>query len=144
MNGYLMKRLTLTALLTALAAPPALAQEEVASWQFLQAVGGMKVGQPKKEADGWLLPVECDLTGLRRISVDPTVLNSSQVIKELRWNVQGDQLRLSILLKPTSYATSEARCGTLNLGAIPPKPYQVVYTDGEKTFPIGAIKFDSR
>lgn len=138
--------LLLVASVLAAAPLPGGAQQEppVASWAFLQSVGGIKLGQPVKTPEGWQLPLECDLTGLRRITTDPTVLNSSQVIQDVQWRIEGDQLQLWLLLKPASYATAEARCPDLGLAGISPGTYEAVYREGEATHPLGPVNLQPR
>jgi hypothetical protein len=127
-------------LLLLLLAPAAVAAENPASWQFMESVGGMKVGAPQpQEGGGWLLPLECDLTGLRRISTDPTILNSTQVIEQARWRIVDNQLQVTLLLKPSSYATDAARCTPLRLQGVKPGEYEAVYLDGAQRHPLGSF-----
>lgn len=119
-------------------APAATAVANPADWQFIESVGGMKVGEPQRQESGdWLLPLECDLTGLRRISTDPSILNSTQVIEQARWHIVDNQLRVTLLLKPSSYATDAARCTPLLLQGVKPGEYEAVYLDGEQRHPLG-------
>jgi hypothetical protein len=100
----------------------------------------MVIGKPEPNPEGgWLLPIECDLTGLRRISTDPTTLNSTQVIDQVRWQVQDKSLRLSLFLKPSSYATDAARCAPVPLQGLKPGEYEVLYHDGTQPVPLGNI-----
>ena len=144
MNKSLLACLSVTFLaLTSVSA----AQENnsVASWAFVESLGGLKVGTPVKEAEGWTLPVECDLTGLRKVSVDPTSMNSSLMIREQRWSIQSGQLRLQLLLKPSSYATPESRCQPITLTQpVAARQLEVVYEDGGKLVPLGTIRFDGK
>ena len=45
-------------------------------WKFIQDIGGMSVGNPYKNSDGIVLPINCDVSGLRTITRKPTILNS--------------------------------------------------------------------
>lgn len=135
----MLKQLRLLSLLS-LAATPAMAAESPASWAFIESVGGMKIGKAEPaEGGGWVVPLECDLTGLRRISTDPTVLNSTQVIDQVQWRLQDKTLVVSLFLKPSSYATDAARCGPLLVQGIKPGEYEAVYSDGGQTVPLGSV-----
>lgn len=48
------------------------------SWEFIQSVGGLSVGQPKIADNILWLPLTVDLSGARQISVAPTVTNSGK------------------------------------------------------------------
>lgn len=141
MRRTLLAYCALAATLGAAPSAPAQNGDAVASWAFIESVGGMAPGQPRQaEHGGWIVPIECDLTGLRKISAPPTVLNSTQVIKELRWRLDGDRLLLQLLLKPSPYATAEARCPALTLKARAGRELDVFYADGERLVPLGRIK----
>jgi len=149
MRRFMPKTLPISCLLlAALAIPGASAQEpdSVASWAFIESVGGMALGQPQPvtEGSGWILPIHCDLTGLRKISTQPTALNSSQVIKELRWTVKDNRLLVQLLLKSSVYATGEARCPSIKLKLPAGRELEVVYQDGDQQIPIGTTKLTAK
>ena len=53
---------------------------EHATWNFVQAVGGIKVGDPQSVTNGeWAVPVECDVSGLTAVTTKPTTLNNNLV-----------------------------------------------------------------
>ena len=67
------------------------------SWEFLQSVGGVALGQPRL-ADGNLwLPLTIDLSGNRSISTTPTVTNSGR--KCIRATLQ----QTNLLTTPVGY-----------------------------------------
>lgn len=48
----------------------------------MQSVGGLRIDAPVVEADGsTYLPLLCDVSGLQTITVKPTAMNSSQVVR---------------------------------------------------------------
>ena len=133
----MLNRLARVVVIAALGLAPLAQAQTPASWEFLQSVGGIRIGAAQKDGNGWILPVECDLTGLRSITTDPTVLNSELVVDRLQWQADGQQLRVSVLLKETSYATSEATCPLLRLQGLQPGRYTVFYQDRDRQYPLG-------
>lgn len=49
-----------------------------ASWEFIQSVGGISVGQPRVVDGIFWLPLNLDLSGQRQITVAPTQMNSGK------------------------------------------------------------------
>ena len=63
------------------------------NWDFVQAVGGIKLGDPQPVANGeWTVPVECDVSGLTAVTTKPTALNSALIVKDVRWKAQQDRI----------------------------------------------------
>jgi predicted RNase H-like HicB family nuclease len=46
-------------------------------WQFVQSVGGLALGTPQRDDRGHVLPIRCDVSGTRTITVHPTAINSA-------------------------------------------------------------------
>lgn len=130
---------SLLLLLTLLVALPAAAQES-AGWDFIESLGGLRVGAPEPlEEGGWRLPLECDLTGLRRITTTPTALNTTLVIDRIDWRLEEQDLLISLSLKGSPYATDESRCQPLTLTELRPGNYLVHYADGARRIALGEI-----
>ena len=59
------------------------------NWDFVQAVGGIRVGDPQPVANGeWAVPVECDVSGLTAVTTQPSTLNSALVVKDVQLQAQ--------------------------------------------------------
>lgn len=116
------------------------AEAPSATWDFLQSVGGIAIGVPERVGDGWQLPVSCDLTGLRAITTDPSILNSDTVVHSLALVAEDRDLLLSVLLKTSDYATDAARCPAVALPVLEPGPYRVFYDDGSERHLLGEIE----
>ena len=57
-------------------------------WRFVQSVGGIGVDSPRIEGGkGGVLPVACDVSGLREFTVKPTTLNSGLVTRRVACRV---------------------------------------------------------
>ena len=134
-----MRAIDITIIAAALALVSVDALAERASWKFLQSVGGMTIGEPRREGAGWILPVHADVSGLTKISAQPTTLNSGIACVETRASVEGSTVALSIV---TGLAGSGliARCPAAMLGHIAPGRYSVVYRGvGEAEVSVGSI-----
>jgi len=104
------------------------AARESKDWEFVQSVGGLKLGSPYRDSKGHvLLPIICDVSGTKKITKQPTTLNSAlacdtpSVIKR----------RCTILIAVRTTIASElhpnAACSPADLGVIQPGTYFVDY-----------------
>ena len=123
-----MRAVAFLAGLLALSAVSQSASADVASWHFVQSVGGLLIGEPVREGGGWSLPVRADVSGLSKVTVQPTTLNSGIACLETRASVENSKIILVIV---TSIAGPgrEARCPAATLGQIAPGRYSVVYRE---------------
>jgi len=116
-----------------LAASSSIAAES-RSWSFVQTIGGIAVGQPTKVANRWLLPVRADVSGLQKITLKPTALNSGLSCYTVNASVEGQVIYIAI---STSIAGSgrNSLCPSAYLGQLKPGTYAVVYRgpDGQTT-----------
>ena len=106
--------------------PGSLTQKHV-DWNFVQAVGGMKIELVEKRLD-----VFCNVSGTETITVKPTQVNSGIGVRKVKCSRVGDEIRLSVITgvfengMPTD-------CGNVDLTAYPAGEYQVVYVDPDGT-----------
>lgn len=117
----------------------AFAEEQ--NWKFVQSVGGISVGFPALASDGWSLPIDCDISGLKKVTVKPTVLNSGIACKSVAANVEGHNIYLTV---NTSIAGSgrNAQCPPASLGHIPKGEYTVYYRgEGEQPVRLTTVSF---
>ena len=131
------RALSLVAAVCALATLSAAA--ESVSWDFVQSVGGLTIGQPVKSSAGWQLPIRADVSGLRTVTVQPKVMNSGIACVETRAAVEGSSIFLTVI---TGIASSDrsAACPPAMLGSIAPGPYLVKYRGGNgPVMPIGKV-----
>jgi hypothetical protein len=60
------------------------ATPHVATWEFMQSVGGIAIGQPEKIDDSaWVLPIRCDVSGLTTVTREPKVMHSGVVVTRM-------------------------------------------------------------
>src|SRR5881394_3841678 len=66
-------------------------------WQFIQSVGGIALGTPQRDDHGdVILPIRCDVSGTRTITVHPTALNSALVCEHPSVRVRSPTVFLTI------------------------------------------------
>ena len=95
-------------------------------WAFVQSVGGIKVEAPTRNAKGWLLPVQADVSGLSKITVQPTLLNSALSCKKVKTEIEGNSIYLTIVTGLVADKESEM-CPPAVLGSIAQGQYIVYY-----------------
>ena len=98
----------------------------IASWKFVQSVGGLSIGDPVRDALGWTLPVRANVSGLTKVTVQPTSLNSGIACLETRAMVEGSTIFISIVTGAAGVGRV-ARCPPAVLGQLAPGRYSVVY-----------------
>lgn len=107
------------------------------SWAFIQSVGGMKVS-----AKDSILTVVCDVSGVKKVTVEPTLINSGIGVRKLKHKRDGNTilLTLSTCVIGKGITTSPK---PVDLSAYPEGEYSVEYLDPDGArHPIGktAIK----
>jgi hypothetical protein len=68
------------------------------SWGFVEAVGGIKVGEPHSVSpNNWAVPIECDTSGCTAVTKEPTTVNSALVIKAVKKRVKQDHILIWVV-----------------------------------------------
>lgn len=121
---------------------------EPLSWDFIQSVGGIRLGDPYSYNGRRIVPVIVDLSGNQTITVTPTLTNSglicSGVVVIGRGDRDGDlNMRITIFAEAESEANMSAgkRTGECEGFSLPPRnrlldrgDYDVYYVDGPDSF----------
>ena len=110
-------------------------------WQFVESVGGLRLGTPSRDGKGHvLLPVRCDVSGTQTISVRPTAMNSSLVCDTPYIRVRNSTVFLTIRVSAAGSRKADSRCPPADLGEPAAGLYSVVYLspDGSQ-HPLGSI-----
>lgn len=129
-----MKRI-LTSLLALLAnaclQAPAYAEDyiEPRSWHFLNARGGIEIEKPFRKGGQWLLPVKCNVSGIKTINTKPAIRHSQLAWAETTVKVDGFSIYLTINTARQSPDYPTARCGAAVIGYLEPGVYDVLYLD---------------
>ena len=101
---------------------------EPRDWNFVQAVGGIAIGDPAKEFGGWVLPVRADVSGLQTITDKPTTMNSALVCASVQATVEGKAIYVTVRTGVVRKGLSSA-CPPANLGDIKAGSYAVFYRE---------------
>ncbi len=101
------------------------------TWEFMQSVGGITVGEPTRNANGEVsLPVQCDVSGLTTITHKPTGLNSALIVWRISQKIKGNEVYLAV--KTGVYDNKSSRvCGSVMLGDLPAGQYKIYYQGPE-------------
>jgi hypothetical protein len=98
-------------------------------WAFVQSVGGMALGTPYRTAKGLMIPVSVDVSGLRRITTEPRLMNSGLALQKVAVRREGLTLGLALMTTIASRANQQTSSGDLFLGDLEPGRYAVVYAE---------------
>ena len=96
------------------------------SWEFVTSVGGIAVDNPVRTAQGLMLPVRADVSGLQAISVKPTTLNSIMACSKTRAEVVGSNIYVTIATTLLLEGDS-SRCPDAKLSGLAEGDYTVFY-----------------
>lgn len=108
--------------------------QERRDWEFIESVGGMKVRLNHKRLD-----VVCDVSGTRRITRKPTIVNSGIGVRKLEWTREGSAIRLSVVTSIFEKGMSSS-CEGIDLSKLPSGTYSVAYSNPDGTaHPLGTI-----
>lgn len=109
-----------------------------ASWDFMQAVGGIKVETKAKKKDKSIyLPINCDVSGLSAITKKPTTMNSGISVYKIKTKVENNQILVTIIIGPIGLTNSTPMCQSEKLNNVPPGKYDVFYYYAGKKYFIG-------
>ena len=108
-------------------------------WSFVESVGGIEVGAPRRELHGVELPVVIDVAGLTTVTHQPLVMNSALVCSGTHAKILAHAIYLTVeTAVPRKSASS--LCPPAQLGAIAPGAYVVYYgSRPQGAFRIGQI-----
>jgi len=137
-----MKRASVT-LLCLIGAIPCLAQAGLLSWwfgqpwSFMQSVGGIRVTGAERLPDGSVsLDVDCDVSGLRAVTVRPTTLNSAIGVG----GVAVKRRESTLILSVHGAAQATCTCPHPTLRSLPAGEYAVAYQGSDRQLhPLGSV-----
>lgn len=108
--------------------------QKAVSWRFIQSVGGMKVSLVENA-----LHVDCDVSGLKEVTVKPTTVNSGIGVRELRHKQVGKTIQLSVVTSVIEKGMTTS-CKPLDLSSSAAGEYSVEYINPDGTTqPLGKI-----
>lgn len=112
---------------------PLTAHADEQNWQFVQSVGGLSVGVPTHGAEGWILPIQADVSGLKKITIQPTVINSGIVCEKVKAEVEESNIYLTLVTGIPGLFSKNAQCPSASLPpSTAPGKYTVYYRSQHK------------
>jgi hypothetical protein len=100
---------------------------EKLNFQGIQQVGGIAVGKPFRKGRTVYLPVECNVSGEQKITVEPTTMNSGSAIRHIAKNVEKDAIFLTVVMTVIHGKLTTTPKGPVKLGRIAHGDYKVYY-----------------
>ena len=110
-------------------------------WSFIQSVGGISLGKPyRTDRNHILLPIECDVSGLRKVTIQPTTKNSGLVCEPVVYPVLGGRIYIAIETDVAHKTNRTSRCPPADLGPLTPGTYFVFYVTPDDGKLLGSIQ----
>jgi hypothetical protein len=103
--------------------------EQARSLAFLQARGGILVEQSFRKNNRWWLAVECNVSGIKAITVTPTTIHSGLAWSKSIASIDGDRIYLQVFTAVQGTQAPSANCGPAALQRVEAQSYQVYYLD---------------
>ena len=115
------------------------------SWQELQELGGLAIGEPFRHKDTkWVLTVDCNVAGARAVTTEPTRQEPGQTVRRVSSQLDPETDRIYIWVlaaEPRGDTEPDPECRGAFLGYPPSGTYQVLYQgpkEGEAR-PLGKV-----
>ncbi len=100
---------------------------EARDWAFIQGVGGLAIHQPYRMSGSVFIPVDCNVSGIRAITVNPNLVNSGIVVKGVKAVHHNSTIYVQVFTTVAHGDEMSAACTPAKLANIPPGKYDVVY-----------------
>lgn len=120
---------------------PTVTPDFVASWEFLQEVGGISLGAVEKRAENsWHLSLNCDVSGLQEITIKPRKMNSALVVRKVSKRIEDQRIILSLFVgAPKEGKHGSSSCPPAMIQDAQPGTYEVFYDDPAGLRKLGSI-----
>lgn len=101
------------------------------SWKFMEAVGGVAIGQPSRKSKSVYLPVRWDVSGLTEITKKSTTINSALSVKSIKTKIEEQKFYISVKTGLVS-KNETSMCTGVDLRDIPAGNYEVIYYGSDR------------
>jgi hypothetical protein len=101
--------------------------KETQDWKFIQSVGGMKVS-----LKGTTLVVDCDVSGTKKVTVKPTMINSAMGVREVKDKRDGNKIYLTLVTSVIEKGVTTSP-KPLDFSGYPEGEYSIEYLDSDGT-----------
>jgi hypothetical protein len=98
-------------------------------WDFITSVGGLKIDDPYLTKEGWFLPIQCDVSGLTKITNEPTTMNSALKCIRIEYSKRDSAVFIAIYVGTVGNKNNSCRCEGVNLGDLEKGKYSIYYND---------------
>jgi hypothetical protein len=117
------------------------ATSQIATWEFIQSVGGIRIGQPQKRDEStWVLPIACDVSGLKTVTREPTTMHSGLVVTKILHKISGRDISISVVVNAPLGTKRSSACPSITLGEVSAADYRVLYLEpNEATHALGTV-----
>lgn len=126
----LIAAISLTWSATCLASPDF---EQPRELSYIEDRGGLRLTEPYKKNNRWWLALECNVSGIKKITVTPKTIHSGLAWSKSVANVDENRIYLSIYTAMQGPRAPSAACGDAPLAHAPGGVYQVYYLDPDET-----------
>ncbi|MBC3872067.1 hypothetical protein [Undibacterium flavidum] len=118
--------------------------EQPVTWEFIQSVGGIALDTPVRAGTFWSLPIQLDISGLTKVTVEPNTLNSGLACQRVSAVVDGQVIYLTIFVASAG-SERTAKCGHAVIGSAVAGRYKVFYKGNDEDLKlIGEVEFASK
>ena len=121
---------TVTLLLAGCGSVAKVATSEHRDWSFIESVGGLEiVGQDKNPH---YLRINCDVSGTRKITCNPTAINSALAVRKIGKRINENVVQIYIVTSVITEDLSSSAHG-VNLGSIDKGKYEIQYLNPDNS-----------
>lgn len=106
-------------------------------WTFIEEVGGVKIKEPFLTADGWYLPVVCDVSGTSVVTKYPTTVNSALECADIKYEIVDSIIYISIQTAVVGTKSYDCKCRPFRIGRLRLNKYEVYYKDKNEVHYLG-------
>jgi hypothetical protein len=114
--------------------------EQPRSLAFLNQRGGISIDQPLRKNNQWMLPVNCNVSGIKAITTQPNVIHSGLAWSKSVARIEDERILLTVMTGVQGSRAPSAICGPAPLKRLYHERYEVLYLDPDgTTHPLGTI-----
>lgn len=114
--------------------------EHPRSFAFLEQRGGVRIAPIYRKHNRWVLPVECNVSGIQATTQQPTVIHAGLAWSRNITRIDGDRILLTVVTATQGTQAPSAICGDAPLIRLYEERYEVFYLDPDgTTHPLGSV-----
>ena len=89
-----------------------------------------------------MLPVVCDVSGLRAITKTPMTVHSGVVVTKVLYQVTGNDISISVVINASTGTARTSACQEITVGVMKSGDHRVFYLEPNKaTHALGTVTF---